>query len=270
MMDREHAAFEELVSVCRRLRGPDGCPWDREQTLESMTPYLTEEAAETGDAIANSDAEGTAEELGDLLFLSVFCLELLAERSGIGLAESMERASQKLIRRHPHVYGGAAVADGGAAYAQWQEIKQREKGSKGSLLGDQPKGMPALISAYRLQEKAAAVGFDWPNSKGALDKVREEFAEIEDALEHRDSAAVAGEIGDLLFAVVNVSRKLSVDPERELRATAGRFRDRFRHIESRLAEQGKRPAESTLDEMDALWNEAKARTAAAESPKDTR
>ena len=270
MMEREQLAFAELVGVCRRLRGPDGCPWDRDQTLETMTPYLTEEAAETTDAIANGDTEGTAEELGDLLFLSVFCLELLAERSGIGLAEAMERASQKLIRRHPHVYGGAKVADGGAAYAQWQEIKQREKGSNGSLLGEQPKGMPALIAAYRLQEKAAAVGFDWPNAKGALDKVREEFAEIEDALANRDSKAVASEVGDLLFAVVNVSRKLSVDPERELRATSGRFRDRFHHIERRLAELGKRPLDATLDEMDALWNEAKAQAAAAKSPKDPR
>jgi len=270
MMEREQLAFAELVGVCRRLRGPDGCPWDREQTLESMTPYLAEEAAESGDAIAAADAEGTAEELGDLLFLSVFCLELLAERSGIGLAQAMERASQKLIRRHPHVYGGAPVADGDAAYAQWQEIKQREKGSNGSLLGEQPKGMPALVMAYRLQEKAAAVGFDWPNSQGALDKVREEFAEIEDALANRDGAAVASEIGDLLFAVVNASRHLSVDPERELRASAGRFRDRFRHIELRLADQGKRPSDATLEEMDTLWNEAKARAAAANNSKDSR
>jgi len=269
MTEHEQKAFAELVGVCRRLRGPDGCPWDRDQTLESMTPYLTEEAAEAGEAIGNRDADGTAEELGDLLFLSVFCLELLAERSGIGLAESMERASQKLIRRHPHVYGGAEVADGSAAYAQWQEIKQREKGSGGSLLGEQPKGLPALVAAFRLQEKAAAVGFDWPNSAGALDKVREEFAEIEEALASRDAPAVASEVGDLLFAVVNASRHLSVDPERELRASARRFRDRFRHIELRLADQGKRPSDATLDEMDALWNEAKARAAAADRSKDS-
>ena len=270
MNEREREAFVELVGVCRRLRGPEGCPWDREQTLESMTPYLTEEASEAGDAIATSDADGTAEELGDLLFLSLFCLELLQERSGIGLAEALERTSQKLIRRHPHVYGNAQIEDGEAAYAQWQEIKKREKGDNGSLLGEQPKGMPALVAAYRIQEKAAAVGFDWPDSSGAFSKVREEFGEIEGALSSGDESAVAREIGDLLFALVNVSRHLRIDPERELRSTSARFRDRFRHVETRLAERGKRPSDSTLDEMDELWNEAKALAAAAENAKDSR
>ena len=276
MNDRERDAFAGLLDVCRRLRGPDGCPWDREQTLESMTPYLTEEAVESAEAIASGDMDHVAEELGDVLFLAVFCLELLGERSGIGLADALERASQKLIRRHPHVYGGAAVANGDAAYRQWQEIKQAENGGAATLLGGQPKGLPALIAAYRTQEKAAAVGFDWPTTDGALAKVHEELAEIEQALAAGGTAAtapgdrtpravtpwsreVAGEIGDLLFATVNVARHLGVDPERELRATNGRFRDRFHHIETRLAAQGRRPADATLEELDALWDEAKAR-----------
>ncbi len=261
MIDREQKAFAELLAVCRRLRGPDGCPWDREQSLETMTPYLTEEAVESGEAIASGDAEHIAEELGDLAFLSVFCLELLGEKSGIGLAEGLERAAQKLVRRHPHVYGDVKVADGDAAYRQWQEIKRAEKGSKmTSLLGDTPRGLPALVAAYRTQEKAAAVGFDWPDVSGALAKVREEIDEVEHEIGRDTDPALARELGDLLFSVVNLARKQGVDPERELRVATHRFRDRFHHIERRLEERGVRPADATLEEMDALWEEAKALT----------
>ena len=258
----ERDAFARLLGVCRRLRGPDGCPWDRQQTLESMTPYLTEEAAESVDAIARADGDHAVEELGDLMFLVLFCLELTGERWGVGLAGALERASDKLIRRHPHVYGGPQVADGEAAYRQWQEIKKAEKqGEPGaSLLGDQPKGLAALVAAYRLQEKAAAVGFDWPAAEGAFAKVREETGEVERAMRGGDtSPELAREIGDLLFAVVNLSRKLGVDPERELRSTMHRFRERFLHIERRLAESGRTPLQSDLEEMDRLWDEAKRR-----------
>ena len=264
MTGAERDAFVRLLGVCRRLRGPDGCPWDREQTLESMTPYLTEEAAETVEAIGNADADHAAEELGDLAFLVLFCLELTRERWGLGLAEAFDRASDKLIRRHPHVYGDARIADGEAAYRQWQEIKQAEKADPGaSLLGEQPRGLPALIAAYRLQEKAAAVGFDWPTADGALAKVREEVEEVARAgggdghPPQVGPPALARELGDLLFAVVNLSRKVGVDPERELRATMHRFRERFLHIERRLAERGRTPTNSTLAEMDELWEEAK-------------
>lgn len=260
MNERETRAFAELVAVCRKLRGPGGCPWDREQTLESMTPYLVEEAAESSDAISAGHAEDVSEELGDLAFLAIFCLELLGERGGPGLAESLERAAQKLIRRHPHVYGGAAVSDGEAAYRQWQEIKKSEKGEQGknsSLLGEQPKGLAALVAAYRVQEKAAAVGFDWPDVSGALAKVREELGEVEEVLSPDTDPALAREIGDLLFASVNLARRLRIDPERELRAATRRFRERFHHIERRLAERGLTPSQATLEEMDVLWEEAK-------------
>src|SRR5262245_41477466 len=256
MSENEARAFSELLAVCRRLRGPDGCPWDREQTLETMTPYLTEEAVESAEAIADGDPEKIAEELGDLVFLGIFCLELLSEKGQIGLAGALERAAQKLIRRHPHVYGNAQVGDGDAAYRQWQQIKQEEQGSN-SLLGTQPKGLPALVGAYRIQEKAGAVGFDWPDEQGPLAKVREELGEIEAELGGDTTPQIAREVGDLLFAVVNLSRHLGVDPERELRVASHRFRDRFHHIERRLAERGRSPAESTLAEMDELWNEAK-------------
>ncbi|HEY2955838.1 MAG TPA: nucleoside triphosphate pyrophosphohydrolase [Candidatus Eisenbacteria bacterium] len=263
-MDRDQKAFAELVGVCRRLRGPDGCPWDREQTLESMTPYLTEEAAESAEAIASGDPERVAEEVGDLAFLAVFCLELLNEKGGPSLADALERAAAKLVRRHPHVYGTTQLSGSEAAYRQWQEIKKAEKGeTAASLLGDQPRGLPALIAAYRTQEKAGAVGFDWPETAGALAKVREELGEIERELGGDVTPALAREIGDLLFSVVNVARRLGVDPERELRAATHRFRDRFRHVESRLAERGRTPAQATLAEMDALWDEAKARAGAS-------
>jgi MazG family protein len=258
MNDRERRAFEDLVAVCRRLRGPDGCPWDREQTLASMTPYLMEEAVESGEAIASGERDEIAEELGDLAFLAVFCLELLAEQGGPGLAESFERAAQKLIRRHPHVYGGGSLADGEAAYRQWQEIKRAEKGGADrSLLGEIPKGLPALVAAYRVQEKAGAVGFDWPDTAGPLAKLREEVAEIEHEIGDDTTPALAREVGDLLFSAVNLSRHLGVDPERELRASTHRFRDRFRHVERRLAAEGKTPSEVGLAELDALWEEAK-------------
>jgi MazG family protein len=259
-MTNAGAEFTRLVEIMATLRSPEGCPWDREQTLESMTPYLTEEAAESVDAIARADSDHTVEELGDLLFLALFCLELAEERWGTGVAGALDRASEKLIRRHPHVYGGRKVEDGEAAYRQWQEIKKAEKPGEpdASLLGDQPKGLPALVAAYRLQEKAAAVGFDWPAAEGAFEKVREETAEVERAMRGRDtSSELARELGDLLFAVVNLSRKLGVDPERELRATMNRFRERFVHIERRLAESGRTPLQSNLEEMDRLWDEAK-------------
>jgi tetrapyrrole methylase family protein/MazG family protein len=258
MTEREQRAFAELLTVCRRLRGPDGCPWDREQTLETMTPYLTEEAVESSEAIGSGKTDDIAEELGDLAFLAIFCLELLGEKGGVGVAEGLERAAAKLIRRHPHVYGKVEIADGDAAYRQWQEIKKSEKGNRGaSLLGEQPKGLPALIAAYRIQEKAGAVGFDWPDASGALAKIREEAGEIEQEMGGDVDPNLAREVGDLLFASVNLARHLGVDPERELRAATHRFRDRFRHIERRLAERGLTPAEATLAEMDALWTEAK-------------
>jgi MazG family protein len=230
-----------------------------------------EEAAETGDAVAQNDSEKISEELGDLVFLGVFCLELLRERSGIGIEQSLRAAADKLIRRHPHVYGDARVDDGDAAYHQWQHIKQREQGTS-SLLGEQPPGLAALVAAYRVQEKAGAVGFDWPAVAGPLGKVREEVHEIERTLSPVPFAAAAQpaaerakpasdtarEVGDLLFAVVNLARHLGVDPERELRAATGRFRQRFGHIERRLAESGRSFREATLAEMDRYWDEAKA------------
>ncbi len=256
VLEAEPRAFARLLEVCRRLRGPDGCPWDREQTLESMTPYLQEEAVEAADAIERGNPEEIAEELGDLSFLALFCLEILGERSPLGAAAALEGAAEKLIRRHPHVYGESKVETGEHAYRQWQHIKREEQGTD-SLLGHQPAALPALLAAFRVQEKAGAVGFDWADPRGTLEKIREETFELEQALGGRE-AERRHELGDLLFALVNLARHLRLDPERELRAAIRRFRARFLYIEEKLALRGSSPSRASLEEMEALWQEAKA------------
>src|SRR5512140_1426871 len=243
------AGFLALWDVLRRLRGENGCPWDREQTLGTLTPYIIEEAYEIVDAVAADRPDDIAEELGDTLFLLVFCADVLADRSPHTLDSLCLATSEKLKRRHPHVFGDANVTTAGASQRQWQEIKQEEQQSR-SLLGKMPAGLPALTAAFRTQEKAASVGFDWPAVEPVVAKIEEELAEAH--------AELARELGDLLFAVANLARHVKVDPERELRATVGRFRARFQHVEDRLKERGSHPTQATLAEMDALWDEAKA------------
>ncbi len=251
--------------MLRRLRGPDGCPWDREQTLGTLTPYLIEEAYEIVDAVAADAPDEIAEELGDTLFLIVFCADILADRSPHTLDSLCLGAAEKLKRRHPHVFGDATVDTAHASQRQWQEIKQEEQQSR-SLLGKMPAGLPALTAAFRTQEKAASVGFDWPTLEPVVAKIEEELAEVRAELAARRGAGgtgeahpeLAAELGDLLFAVANLARHVKVDPERELRATVGRFRARFQHIEDQLKERGSHPTQVTLAEMDALWEEAKA------------
>ncbi len=254
--------FQELRDVLRRLRGPDGCPWDREQTLSTLTPYLIEEAYEILDAVAKGDADETAEELGDTLFLVISCADMLAETSPHSFDSLCRATAAKLRRRHPHVFGDATVTTAGASQRQWQEIKQEEQNSR-SLLGKMPASLPSLTAAFRTQEKAASVGFDWPAVDQVVAKVEEELAEVREELALRGTdtgpghARLAAELGDLLFAVTNLARYVRVDPERELRATVSRFRSRFQHIEDELEKKGSHPTRATLEEMDALWDEAK-------------
>ena len=260
------AGFMELWDVLRRLRGPDGCPWDREQSLATLTPYLIEEAYEILDAVAAGRSDEIAEELGDTLFLVVSCADLLAEASPHTLDSLCRDTAAKLRRRHPHVFGDATAATAHASQRQWQEIKQEEQNSR-SLLGKMPVALPSLTGAYRTQEKAASVGFDWPRVEDVVAKVEEELAEVKEELAARREtgddgpghARLAAELGDLLFAVANLARFVRVDPERELRATVGRFRTRFQHIEDELSKKGSHPTRATLEEMDALWDEAKAK-----------
>lgn len=250
----------ELWELCRRLRAPGGCPWDREQTPSSLTPYVVEETYEILESVSHGDLAATAEELGDLLGLLIFLAEMIEEQGGLGLDALAGAAAEKLRRRHPNLFDKPEQLSAMDQHRRWQELKQAEKGS-GSVLGQIPAGLPSLTAAFRTQEKAATVGFDWPRVEEVLAKIEEELAEVRAEIGRgRDGDETLGkEIGDLLFAVANLSRFLRVDPERELLATVLRFRQRFLYIEESLRARGSSPGESTLEEMDALWEEAKRR-----------
>ena len=258
--------FEDFVAIVRRLRRD--CPWDREQTHASTRHLTLEEAYEVVDAIDAGEPRALAAELGDL-FLHVLFHADIAEADGtFTLSDVMRAEMAKLIRRHPHVFGDEVVGGTGDVLRNWEAIKQQERLEAGtvaappSALDGVPRALPALLRAERVQHKAAAVGFDFPDLEGAWDKVTEETAEVREALDAHtagrgDPAALEAEIGDLLFAVVNVARMAGVVPETALRGTVDRFSRRFRHVEARLGEADLTPHEATLDEMDTLWDEAK-------------
>jgi MazG family protein len=246
----------------RTLLGPDGCPWDREQTPESLKPHLIEEIYEVCESIDRGDAAGLLEELGDVLMHVVF-LSLLAEQSGhFRLPEVIDGIADKLIRRHPHVFGGAArIESADQVLEAWEAIKaqeRRDKDETASRLDGVPRALPALIRAHRLQEKAAKAGFDWDQVDDVVGKIHEEIEEFRLAAEGGDGEAAMDEFGDLLFALVNLSRWKGISAESALQRTNQRFLHRFRHIEARAREQGRALETMTLAEMDALWEEAKA------------
>jgi MazG family protein len=244
-----------------RLLGPGGCPWDREQTLETLRPYLVEESYEVLDALSRDDAADHCEELGDLLMQIVFQAALRREQGAFDIDAVVAGISEKLVRRHPHVFANASGLDTpDQVVAQWEEIKAAEKAEKGErkqrVLDGIPYG-PALVRAQKIGHRCGKVGFDWPGWEGSFAKVEEEVTEVLGAVRAQDSQQVHNEIGDLLLAVVNLSRKLGVDAENALIDATQRFERRFAIVEDRLATRGKTPQQSTLDEMDALWNEAK-------------
>lgn len=250
------AAAADLLDLVRYLSGPDGCPWDREQTARSLSPYIVEEAHEVTDALAAQDPGSTTEELGDLLFLVTF-LAVRLEQEGGGSPESVARGTiAKMIARHPHVFGERGGMNSRGVLRQWEEGKRREAGHE-SLLGESPAGLPALLRAYRIQEKAAAVGFDWKSIDGVLAKIREETKEVDESLDAGMNAEVAEEIGDLLFAVVNLARFVKVDPEARLRAATEKFRRRFDRVVEMLRTEGRSPEEAGLPELDRLWEAVK-------------
>lgn len=254
--DEFAVAAAALLDLVRHLSGPDGCPWDKEQTTRTLSPYLVEEAHEIADAIAADDARSAAEEIGDLLFLVTFLAVRLEAEQGSSPSSIARANIAKMIARHPHVFGDRKDLDAQGVLRQWEAGKQKEAGHA-SILGKSPAGLPALLRAYRIQEKAAAVGFDWPDVAGVLAKIREEVDESEAALESRDPARVAEEIGDLLFAVVNLARFVKTDPEAHLRAATDKFRRRFDRMVEGLDKEGTSPGKATLAEMDRLWEEAK-------------
>ena len=263
-----------LIAIMAALRTPgSGCPWDLEQTFATIAPYTIEEAFEVADAISRGDRDDLKDELGDLLLQVVFHARMAEEEGTFAFPDVVQAITEKLIRRHPHVFGDKGGLSTGEVNVQWDEIKAQEKETAkaaraqagrspapsrdGALTGVSP-GLPALARALKLQQKAGKVGFDWNDPKAVLAKIREEADEIGAELDAGAQERVAGEIGDLLFAVVNLARHLDVDPETALRTTNLKFERRFGAIEDALAAAGKKPADATLAEMDALWDQAKA------------
>ena len=254
------SAIDRLVNIMARLRGPDGCPWDREQTHQSLKPYLIEETYEALDAIDREDDDGLLDELGDVLLQIVFHAQLAREKARFTLEDVAAATSEKLIRRHPHVFGSTTANTPGQVVENWEAIKSREKREKGrspSILEGIPRQLPALFRARRVQERAARSGFDWTDTDEVVDKVREEVDEFLEAWRDADNKGVEEELGDLLFSLVNLARFLKVCPEEALRKTVGKFEDRFRYIERELGKQGKHPQHANLEEMDRLWEASK-------------
>ncbi len=253
-------AIDRLLGIMARLRSPGGCPWDREQTLHSLRPYLLEETYEVLEAIDLGDSGEHCSELGDLLLQIVFQAQLTSEEGKFGFADVAEAISNKLVSRHPHVFGDAEVKDAAGVLRQWAAIKKEENRAKGggkSVLEGVPRELPALARAERLGEKASRVGFDWPDVSGPRAKVEEELSELDAAIASGDPRAMEEELGDVLFAVSNLARKLSIPPEEALRGTVGKFIERFQHVEQALERDGVPLGKATLERMDELWDEAK-------------
>lgn len=248
--------IDRLAAVMKRLRAPDGCPWDREQTHESLMKCLTGEVAEYLDAVADHDDRGMREELGDLLMEIVLNAVIAEERGAFTLEDAARGVTEKMIRRHPHVFGNAEAADSDAVVKLWDEIKKEEKNTRTSLLDGVPRRL-ALFSAEKMQKKAAKAGFDWPDAAQILDKIDEEIRELREAYASGDERAIDEESGDLLFAAVNFVRFRKKSPEEILAAANAKFARRFRFVEKMLADQGKTVESASPDEREACWCEAK-------------
>jgi tetrapyrrole methylase family protein/MazG family protein len=259
--------FEDLLATIHTLRSPGGCPWDRKQTLVDAARYLLDEAGELVDAALSGDADHVREELGDLLFMTCFCCEILGETAGVSMQDIARQGNAKLIRRHPHVFGDEQAHEVGASQRLWNEIKAQEKRAKGldpeaeSVLKEMPSSTAPLHLAYRWQHDAADVGFDWPTIDGVNAKLQEELAEFEEAAAAQDPAAIEHELGDVLFSLVNLARWHHVQPDMALRKANERFAARFRLVEAQFRAEGRAMGEATLDELEASWQAAKRRLA---------
>lgn len=253
--------FEHLLEIMARLRGPGGCPWDREQTRTSLKPFVIEEAYEVVEAIDQGDLEHVQEELGDLLLQVVFQAQVAAEQGEFSMADVLDRLAHKLISRHPHVFGAASVDTPQQALAQWEALKQRESAAAGrprSAVDGVPRALPALLRARRVQEKAARARFDWPDGPAAWEKVEEEVREARQVLDGGDRTRLREELGDLLFSLVNVARLTGVDAEDALDGAIEKFRRRFTWMEADLTGRGASLPEAASDELDRAWEAAKA------------
>jgi ATP diphosphatase len=257
---RDNARLVEIMTALRDRT--NGCPWDIEQTFETIAPYTIEEAYEVADAIAEGDMASLKDELGDLLLQVVYHAQMASEVGAFSLPDVVQAITDKMIRRHPHVFGDQRAHVANEAKAVWERIKAEEKRARGQIatagiLDGVPSSLPSVLRAQRLQNEASTVGFDWNDPKAVLAKLREEIDEVEAELEAADSVRLADEVGDLMFAVVNLARHLKVDADQALRRTNAKFIKRFRSIEAALAVQGRSPNEATLDEMETLWRAAK-------------
>jgi tetrapyrrole methylase family protein/MazG family protein len=252
--------FDELVEIMARLRSPDGCPWDREQDHQTLKPYMIEEAYEAVEAVDSGDSEKLCAELGDVLLQVVFHARVAEEVGSFDIRAVCDRINQKLIYRHPHVFGDTEVAGSDEVLHNWERLKRAEKesASRESVLDGIPGALPALKRAADMQKKASKVGFDWPDLDGPLQKVDEELTELHEARAMGDQSAIADELGDVLFALVNVARFLKVDAEDALRMACDRFAARFRSVEQQAREMGKDLSDMSLAEMDVLWERSKA------------
>ena len=255
------AEFQKLVDIMAQLRGPGGCPWDREQTLESLRGFVLEETYEVLDAIDRGDHEDLRGEIGDLLFEGVFLAQIETDEGRFTVADSVRHIADKLIRRHPHVFGDTAGIDTPTRVVeQWEQIKAREQTGRGqqtSLLAGVPKSMPALARANEIGTRVAAVGFDWPHAGDVIAKIEEEVAELREASARETSARVAEEMGDLLFSIANLARKLGIDPESALRKANDKFSGRFAALEAEFARRQRSIHEAPLEEMEHVWQQVK-------------
>ena len=253
--------FQLLVDLMARLRAPGGCPWDREQTFDTIKPFLLEETYEVMDAIDARAWPELAAELGDLLLQPVFFSQMAAEENLFRIEDALDAITGKLIRRHPHVFADETAKTEGDVRKRWNEIKAEEKLSKGepdtTLLGSVPRFLPALAEAQQITSRAAQAGFDWENAGQVLEKLQEELREFDEARTSGSQSDVEDELGDLLFVLVNLARFVKVDPEQALRKTNAKFRQRFGYVERKLAERGRSTAQSSIEEMESLWQEAK-------------
>jgi tetrapyrrole methylase family protein / MazG family protein len=257
-MPRMTRTFADLVALMTRLRGPGGCPWDCEQTMLSLKPFVIEEAYEVVDAIDRNDREALREELGDLLLEAIFLAEIAREEGSFTIDDSITAVHEKLVRRHPHVFGDVDVETADEVLVNWEKLKsaERREENKGILSGVPP-SLPALLKATRMTEKAARVGFDWETTDDVFDKLHEELGEFEEAMKNGDRAHAEAEMGDLLFTIANIARRLSIPAEEALQATNRKFQRRFEYLERSIHDSGRTFDDTILAELDALWNEAK-------------
>jgi tetrapyrrole methylase family protein/MazG family protein len=251
--------LSELVKIMVALRADDGCPWDKQQTRDSLKPFIIEEAYEVLEAIDQGDPGAVKEELGDLLFQIVFQSRIAEENGEFGISDVIEAIARKMISRHPHVFGDAACGTAEEVVVNWEEHKKREGKQRSSVLEGVPKELPALLRAHRLQSRASRVGFDWDRIEDVLEKLDEEVREFKEAVKQKKKGGIEDELGDILFMIVNISRFIGVNPEDALRKTISKFISRFRYIEMAAADRGRKLSDMTLAEMDALWDESKRR-----------